>query len=65
MPSRDKPWIDGGTRRALINLPGDVTEIMIPPEVLEPDATYEIEILAIEASGNSSIGVLEFSTTSE
>jgi hypothetical protein len=64
-PSRDEPWIDGGTRRALINVPGDVTEIVIPPEVLEPDATYEIEILAIEASGNSSIGVLPFSTTSE
>lgn len=64
-PSRDQPWIDGDTRRALINVPGDVTEIMIPPEVLEPGATYEIEILAIEASGNSSIGVLDFSTTSE
>jgi hypothetical protein len=61
-PSRAEPWIDGGTRRALINVPGDVTEIMIPPEVLEPGATYEIEILAIEESGNSSIGVLPFET---
>ena len=61
-PERAEPWIDGGTRRALINLPGDITEIVIPPEVLEPGATYEIEILAIEASGNSSIGVLAFET---
>ncbi len=64
-PARAEPWIDGGTRRALINVPGDVTQIEIPVEALEPDATYEIEILAIEASGNSSIGVLPFSTTSE
>ena len=64
-PSRDEPWIDGDTRRALINLPAEVNEIMIPPEVLEPGATYEIEILAIEQSGNASIGVLPFATTSE
>lgn len=61
-PERDKPWIDGGTRRSLINLPGDVTEITIPPVILEPGATYEIEILAIEASGNASIGVVTFET---
>lgn len=61
-PPRGNPWIDGGTRRSLTNLPGDVTEILIPPEMLEPDATYEIEILAIEANGNASIGVLPFST---
>lgn len=66
-PKRSKPWIDGDTRRALINLPADICEsdvcgILVPPEVLEAGATYEIEILAIEASGNSSIGVLEFET---
>lgn len=64
-PERDEPWIDGGTRRALINLPDDVNEIMIPAEVLEPGATYEIEILAIEESGNASIGVLPFATTGD
>jgi len=61
-PERAQPWIDGGTRPALINIPGNYTQIMIPPEVLEPDATYEIEILAIEENGNVSIGVLAFST---
>lgn len=61
-PRRDKPWIDGGTRRSLINLPGDVTEIRVPAKILEPGATYEIEVLAIEASGNSSIGVVAFET---
>jgi hypothetical protein len=69
-PARDQPWIDGGTRRALINLPADicdagVCEILIPAEVLEPDATYEIEILAIETSGNASIGVLAFETEAD
>ena len=61
-PTRSTPWIDGDSRRSLINLPGDVTEISVPPEVLEAGATYEIEVLAIEASGNSSIGVVEFET---
>ena len=67
-PERAEPWIDGGTRRALINVPASICEIgncglEVPPEVLEPGATYEIEILAIETSGNASIGVLPFATT--
>lgn len=62
-PGRAEPWIDGGTRRSLINLPHDVTEILIPAVTLEPGAEYEIEVLAIEASGNASIGVLPFATT--
>jgi len=61
-PERTQPWIDGGTRPALLNIPGEYTQIVIPPEVLEPAATYEIEILAIEENGNVSIGVLSFST---
>jgi len=64
-PLRAQPWIDGDSRRALINLPPDVNEIAVPPELMEPDATYEIEILAIEEGGNSSIGTLTFVTTSE
>jgi len=64
-PLRDQPWIDGDSRRALINLPPDVNEITVPRELMEPDATYEIEILAIEERGNSSIGVLTFVTTGE
>lgn len=59
-PERDEPWVTGGTRSALINLPGDVTSLTVPPEFLVPGNEYEFEILAIEASGNSTISVGEF-----
>jgi hypothetical protein len=59
-PERDMPWVDGGTRRALINLPGTVTRLSVSPEFLVPGAFYEFEILAIETSGNSTISVGEF-----
>jgi len=58
-PERPVPWVDGGTRRALINLPPDVTEVTVPTEFLQEGA-YEFEILAIEISGNSTISVGEF-----
>ncbi len=61
-PERAMPWVDGSTRRALINLPGTVTSLTVPPEFLLPGAAYEFEILAIEASGNSTISVGEFVT---
>ncbi len=61
-PLRAEPWVDGGTRRTLINLPGDVTQLTVPPEFLLPGAQYEFEVLAIEASGNSTISVGEFVT---
>ena len=61
-PERAMPWVDGKTRRALINLPGTVTSLTVPPEFLLPGAAYEFEILAIEASGNSTISVGEFVT---
>jgi len=61
-PERVEPWVDGGTRRALINVPGSVTGLTVPPEFLLPDTSYEFEILAIEASGNSTISVGEFVT---
>jgi len=69
-PEREEPWIDGDTRRALINVPASICEngdcgLSVAPEVMEPGATYEIEILAIETSGNASIGVLPFATTGE
>lgn len=59
-PERDEPWVDGGTRRALINLPGSVTSLTVPSEFLLPNTQYEFEILAIEVSGNSTISVGEF-----
>jgi len=61
-PLRTMPWIDGDTRRALINLPGSVTRLTVPPEFLLPGASYEFEVLAIEKSGNSTISVGEFVT---
>ena len=62
-PGRDMAWVDGNTRRALINLPPAVTEMTVPPEFLLPDTVYEFEILAIEASGNSTISDGEFETS--
>jgi hypothetical protein len=53
------PWVDGDTRRALINLPPDVTEVTVPTEFMAPGA-YEFEVLAIEVTGNSTISVGEF-----
>ena len=64
-PPRAMPWVDGGTRRALINLPGSVTRLTVPPEFLLPGAEYEFEILAIEESGNSTISAGEFFTMEE
>lgn len=61
-PGRALPWVDGSTRRALINLPASVTSLTVPPEFLLPNASYEFEVLAIEASGNSTISVGEFVT---
>lgn len=62
-PEREVPWVDGSTRRALINLPGDVTELTVGAEFLAPGSAYEFEILAIEANGNSTISVGEFETS--
>jgi len=59
-PEREMAWVDGDTRRGLINVPPTVTSLSVPPEFLTPGAGYEFEILAIEASGNSSISVGEF-----
>ncbi len=40
-PLREMPWVDGETRRALINLPGSVRSLTVPPEFLLRDAEYE------------------------
>ena len=62
-PERETAWVTGGTRTALINLPPTVTELTVSPEFLLPGSSYEFEILAIEASGNSTISVGEFDTS--
>ncbi len=62
-PEREMSWVDGNTRRALINLPPTVTDLTVPPQFLLPGTSYEFEILAIEVSGNSTISVGEFDTS--
>ena len=59
-PLRDTPWIDGSNRRALINIPPTETSLTVPPEFLLRGVFYEFEVLAIEASGNSTISEGEF-----
>lgn len=61
-PPREDSWVDGTTRRALINLPPTAISLTVPPEFLLPDAFYEFEVLAIEASGNVTISTGEFKT---
>jgi len=46
-------------------LPASVTSIAIPAEFMESGKAYEIEVLAIEESGNQTISISEFFTTSE
>ena len=41
----------------------DRTELRVPKEFLDPDTTYEIEILAIEASGNQTIAGASYFAT--
>jgi len=62
-PERDNSWVDGSTRRALVNVPGDVTEFTVGAEFLTPGTEYEFEILAIEMNGNATISVGEFVTS--
>ena len=62
-PERENPWVDGSTRRALVNVPRDVTQFTVGAEFLTPGTEYEFEILAIEMNGNSSISVGEFVTS--
>ena len=61
-PQRTTPWIDGSARRGLINVPGNVTSLTVPPEYLLRDTLYDFEVLAIEASGNTTISIGEFMT---
>lgn len=62
-PRREIPWVDGSTRRALINLPPGATRVTVPVEFLLPDTIYDFEVLAIESSGNATISGGEFVTS--
>jgi hypothetical protein len=47
---------------ASIHVVPTVHELSIPPEFLEPKTRYEVEVIAIETSGNQTISVLFFET---
>ena len=45
-----------------VHVPATVMELSVPAEFLEPDAVYELEVLALEESGNQTISVGFFKT---
>ena len=45
-----------------VHVPPSVTELSVAPEFLEPDTVYELEVLALEESGNQTISVGFFKT---
>ena len=47
-----------------VNVPADRNSLSIPAEFLEPDTVYELEVLALEESGNQTIAVGFFQTDS-
>jgi hypothetical protein len=45
-----------------VHVPADRNTLTVPDEFLEPATSYELEILALEVSGNQTISVLFFET---
>jgi hypothetical protein len=45
-----------------VHLPADRNSLSIPVQFLEPGTEYELEVLALEASGNQTITVSFFRT---
>ncbi len=45
-----------------VHVPPEATELSVAPEFLEPDTVYELEVLALEESGNQTISVGFFKT---
>jgi hypothetical protein len=45
-----------------VRLPADATSLSVPAEFFAPDTEYELEILAVEESGNQTISVIFFRT---
>lgn len=45
-----------------VHVPADRTSLSVPPEFWQPQTLYEIEVLALEASGNQTIGLGFFTT---
>jgi hypothetical protein len=46
-----------------VDLPATATRVTIPPEFLEANTGYKVEVLAIEASGNQTITEVSFQTS--
>jgi hypothetical protein len=44
------------------DLPADTTAVRVPPQFLEPGASYKFEVLQIDVSGNQTIAESEFET---
>jgi hypothetical protein len=45
-----------------VDLPADATQVTVPPEFLEPGASYKFEVLQIDVSGNQTIAESGFET---
>ena len=45
-----------------VHVPGDRNSLAVPVEFLEADTLYELEVLALEESGNQTISVGFFKT---
>ncbi len=45
-----------------VHVPADMNSLPVPDEFLEPDTVYELEVLALEESGNQTISVGFFKT---
>jgi hypothetical protein len=45
-----------------VHVPADRNTLAVPPEFLEPGTEYELEVLALEVSGNQTITVSFFVT---
>jgi hypothetical protein len=45
-----------------VHLPPSRTSVTVPDEFLEPDTVYEVEVLALEVSGNQTISTIFFET---
>lgn len=48
-----------------VHLPADRTALRVPVEFLQPDTLYEVEILALEVSGNQTISIGWFMTAAQ
>ncbi len=55
---------DGNSRPIYdVHVDSDTTSLSVPTEWLQPDTVYELEVLALEESGNQTISVGFFGTT--